>query len=60
MCTAVLAIGANILGMAQSSIADGNHARTDGLVSLAVMLCAALVALGLLIAARSSRSQSRP
>jgi divalent metal cation (Fe/Co/Zn/Cd) transporter len=31
-------------------IADGNHARTDGLVSLGVMLSAALVALGLPIA----------
>jgi len=31
-------------------IADGNHARTDGLVSLGVMLSAALVALGLPLA----------
>jgi len=31
-------------------IADGNHARTDGFVSLAVVLTAAVVALGLNVA----------
>jgi divalent metal cation (Fe/Co/Zn/Cd) transporter len=40
-------------------IADGNHARTDGFVSLGVVPSAILVALGLPLGDRSSASSSR-